>query len=338
VAPAPEPSPPRPGGAGGGGGGGFLIAPPITSDPPEHGPARRLLLPFFAPQEIARYTPITRDIARELLAVFRDEGRADAAADYAQHIPVRVISAMLGIPREDETRFTDWVVKILQVGPLDPEVSRAASREILHYFADQLEQRRHERRDDILSFLLDARIEGQPLSDKHLLGTCFLLLVAGIDTTWSAIGSSLWHLATHPDDVARLHAEPELMPIAVEEFLRAYSPVTMAREVSQPVELGGRALCPGDKVLLPFPAANRDHEVFPDPDDVRIDRVHNRHVAFGVGIHRCLGSNLARMELQVAIEEWLAAVPSFRLADEAVVTWTGGQVRGPRTVPVVFPA
>jgi cytochrome P450 len=174
------------------------------------------------------------------------------------------------------------------------------------------------------------------VDESYILGIAALLLIAGIDTTWSAIGSSLWHLATHPDDRRRLVAEPELLPTAVEEFLRAYSPVTMARVLDQDVEYEGCPMKSGDRILMNFPAANRDPAVFDEPDSVIIDRQHNRHVAFGAGIHRCAGSNLARMELRVAIEEWLARIPEFELEDPALVTWAGGQVRGPRNIPVVF--
>jgi cytochrome P450 len=132
-------------------------------------------------------------------------------------------------------------------------------------------------------------------------------------------------------------AEPELMPTAVEELLRAYSPVTMARMVVEDIEYGGCPMKAGDKVLMNFPAANRDPEAFEDPDRVIIDRAHNRHVAFGSGIHRCAGSNLARMELQVALEEWLRRIPDFSVAPGAHVEWAGGQVRGPRVLPVEFP-
>jgi cytochrome P450 len=161
-----------------------------------------------------------------------------------------------------------------------------------------------------------------------------LLMLAGIDTTWSAIGASLWHLAQHPDDRARLVAEPELMPTAVEEFLRVYAPVTMARMVAEDFEFEGCPFKRGDWVLVPFPAANRDPEEFPDADEVVIDRAENRHAAFGLGIHRCLGSNLARLELRIALEEWMAHYPDFELSDPGAVRWSAGQVRGPRTIPV----
>lgn len=166
------------------------------------------------------------------------------------------------------------------------------------------------------------------------MGTILLLIVAGIDTTWSAIGSSLWHLASHPADRRLLQDQPDLLPTAMEELLRAYAPVTMARMVAKDFEFEGRELHEGDWLLLPFPAANRDPAVFPDADRVILDREDNRHVAFGLGIHRCLGSNLARMELRVALSEWLARYPDFELADADAVTWSAGQVRGPRSIPV----
>ena len=169
----------------------------------------------------------------------------------------------------------------------------------------------------------------------HVRGTMVLLMIAGIDTTWSAIGASLWHLAQHPDDRKRLGAEPELMDTAVEEFLRAYAPVTMARLVAKDFEFDGCPMKEGDWVLLPFPAANRDPERVPRRRRGRASTaLENRHAAFGLGIHRCLGSNLARMELRVALEEWMARYPDFELTDPAGVTWSAGQVRGPRSVPV----
>jgi cytochrome P450 len=180
--------------------------------------------------------------------------------------------------------------------------------------------------------------EDRPLADEHINGTLRLLLIAGIDTTWSAIGSCLWHLAQHAEDRRRLKEEPGLMASAVEEFLRAYAPVTMAREVVKETRIGGCTFKPGHMVLLSFPAANRDPAVFPDADRVIIDRTQNRHAAFGLGIHRCVGSNLARMEIRVALTEWLARIPEFRLDPDAPVTWSEGTVRGPRGLPLLLGA
>ena len=312
-------------------------APPITSDPPFHEIARRLLLPAFSPKAIRPLEEPTRAFCNELLDdLLSDRGpgdTVDAAVQYAQHIPVRVIAHMLGVPPSDGDRFRTFIHRILETGgqngPVAPEDT------LTYYLIQRIEQRRQDPSDDdLIGYLLQADIDGQPLTDDHIVGTVALLLIAGIDTTWSAIGATLWHLAQHPEHRRRLVAEPDLLPIAIEEFLRAYAPVTMARKVAKDVEVGGRTMKEGEWVLLPFPSANRDPEFFEQADQVVLDRERNRHAAFGLGIHRCLGSNLARMELTVAVREWLRRVPEFELAAPDQVRWSTGQVRGPRELPV----
>lgn len=315
------------------------IAPPITSDPPFHALARRLLLPAFAPKPIAALEPFTRDLCNELLDAIEGRPTADAAIEYAQHIPVRVIVKMLGFPQEDADIFRRFIHNILEAVDMSAEERRALQQqgELDAYISARIEEHLANPQDDLTTFLLNAELDGQKLHPDHVRGTMVLLMVAGIDTTWSAIGASLWHLAQNPDDRRRLVHEPELMPTAIEEFLRAYAPVTMARLVAKDVDFNGCPMKEGDWLLLPFPAANRDPEVFPDADKVVIDRIENRHAAFGLGIHRCVGSNLARMELTVAVEEWLRRFPEYELADPSAVTWSAGQVRGPRSIPVRFP-
>jgi cytochrome P450 len=312
------------------------VAPPITSDPPFHSLARRLLLPAFAPKPIAALEPFTRTLCRELLDATAGQSVVDAAVDYARHIPLRVIVRMLGFPQEDADIFRRFIRMVLEDVDASPEERQAALQdgELDAYMNARIEEHLAEPQDDLTSFLLNAELDGNKLDPDHVRGTMVLLMIAGIDTTWSAVGAALWHLAQHPEDRRRLASEPELVPTAVEEFLRAYAPVTMARLVAKDFEFDGCAMKEGDWVLLPFPAANRDPAVFHDADKVVIDRLENRHAAFGLGIHRCIGSNLARMELRVALEEWMACYPDFELADPASVTWSAGQVRGPRSVPV----
>ena len=312
-------------------------APPITSDPPQHKPAKQLLLPPFTPDAMKKLEPRVRAICNELIDEFIADGKVDAAARYTRHIPVRAIAHMLGIPEKDGDLFVKWIREILELGIRDDSVLMRAIHEMSGYFAGQIELRKNNPTDDLISTLMNARDnEGEPLSDMHVLGSLRLLLIAGIDTTWSAIGSSLWHLAKTPRDRERLVAEPELLPTAIEELLRAYSPVTMAREVIKETVISGCPIKPGNMVLLSFPAANRDPAVFPDADKVVIDRKENRHAAFGLGIHRCVGSNLARMEMTVAIGEWLKRIPDFRLDPAGQVTWSEGTVRGPRQLPMLF--
>jgi cytochrome P450 len=314
----------------------LIPAPPITSDPPEHRPAKQILLPAFTPEVINRHEPRTREICRELIARIAGNGRCDAAVGYAQEIPVRVIAHMLGVPEQDGNLFRKWIKEVLEIGITDFDVLMRAQGEMDVYFAEKIAARRAEPSDDLIGYLVNARIEDRPLTDEHVNGTLRLLLIAGIDTTWSAIGSCLWHLAQHAEDRRRLSAEPVLMNSAVEEFLRAYAPVTMAREVVKETQIAGCTFKPGHMVLLSFPAANRDPAVFPEADRVMIDRAQNRHAAFGLGIHRCVGSNLARMEIRVALAEWLARIAKFRLDPDSPVTWSKGTVRGPRELPLLL--
>ena len=307
--------------------------PPISSDPPLHTWTRRLVLPTMSPARVAEYEVFTRALCRRLVDDVLAAGGGDAAAEYAQQIPVRVIGHILGVPEDMSSTFTEWVRDVLEFAN-DPDRRRRGVTGIIGYLQGAIAERQAEPKDDFITELLNSEHDGEPIGMPVVMGMCALLLIAGIDTTWSSIGSSMWHLATHPDDRHRLVAEPELMPTAIEELLRAYAPVTMARRIVEDTEYNGCPIKAGERVLMNFPAANRDPEVFPDADKVVLDRQQNRHLAFGAGIHRCAGSNLARMELRVAVEEWLARIPEFEVTDHAKVTWAGGQVRGPRTIPV----
>jgi cytochrome P450 len=309
-------------------------APPITSDPPFHADARRLLLPAFSPQVVAEWEPEIRRLCNELIDNMGDIATVDAAVQYAQNIPVYVIARMLGLPLEDSDYFRETVHMVLEEIGAEFGERMGAFEKLDAYLTMHVQDHIDNPKDDLIGFLLNAKIYDQPLSPQHVVGTIILLMVAGIDTTWSSIGSSIWHLAQHPSDLQRMVTEPELLPTAIEELLRMYAPVTMARIVTEDAEIGGCPVKRGDSVLLPFPAANRDPEVFPDADKVIIDREENRHVAFGLGIHRCLGSNLARLELRVAVEVFIQRFPKFELADPSSVTWSLGQVRGPRKLPV----
>ena len=258
--------------------------------------------------------------------------------EYAQEIPARVIAHMLGVPETDADQFRKWIKEILEIGITDMAVLLRAQEEMIAYFAEKIAARRASPRDDLIGYLINARVEDRAFSDEHIIGTLRLLMIAGIDTTWSAIGSCLWHLAMHPQDRRRLTAEPGSQGAAVEEFLRAYAPVTMAKRWSRRHRSPAAPSSPGTWYCSPSPAANRDPAMFPDADRVVIDRAQNRHAAFGLGIHRCIGSNLARMEIRVALREWLGRFPEFRLDPQAPVTWSIGTVRGPRKLPLVLDA
>ncbi len=311
-------------------------APPITSDPPEQIPIRRLILPFFTPKAVAVHRQFTVDLCHQLIDSFIDKGECDGATQYAQQIPSLVIGHMLGIDPSRNDEFVGWVRGVLEIGLSDPEVRLKYRRIIRDFFYEMVGERRKNPGDDLISQLIEKELDGVPLDDRTLVGMCNLLLIAGIDTTWSSIGASIWHFSANAVDRRRMAAEPELWPNAIEELLRFYSPVTMARLVTEEVEAGAVTFQPGDKVLMNFPAANRDPQKFDRADEVVLDREKNRHIAFGIGIHRCAGSNLARMEMDIALRTWFERIPEFELADPSAVTWAGGQVRGPRNIPIRF--
>jgi cytochrome P450 len=311
-------------------------SPPISSDPPFHHDARKLLLPAFTKTSVSRLEAGTRAFCHSLIDGLAGRDVVDAARDYAQHIPIRVIADMLGFPPEDGPQFTRFVEETLEGIDLPAEERIEHSNNLFGYLVAQVHDHLANPREDLTSYLLDVKLYGQPLDPSHVVGSMALLLIAGIDTTWSAIGSSLWHLARNPQDLQRLAADPGLLPAAMEEFLRAYAPVTMARLVKEDMTWRGADMKAEDWILLSFPAANRDPAQFERADEIIIDREVNRHAAFGLGIHRCVGSHLARMELRIALETWLERVPEFSLADPdpAAVRWSAGQIRGPRALPL----
>ncbi len=314
-------------------------AAPITADPPIHTWTRRMLLPMFAPRAVLRWSDYTEKLSHQLIDGFIDRGRCDGAVDYSQQIPPRVIAHMIGVDSGMADRFVEWVNGLLGEGLSDPPLRLACRDELLGFINAEVSDRMSNPRDDFITELLQMKIDHPDahVTPKVVVGIVNLLIVAGIDTTWSSIGSALWHLGTNPGDRERLVDEPELLPTAVEEFLRFYAPVTMARIADCDVGIGDVTIAKGDKVLMNFPAANHDPEYFERPDEFIIDRERNRHIAFGSGIHRCVGSNLARLEMTTALRVWLERIPVFEVSERESMKWVGGQVRGPRVMPIMFP-
>lgn len=315
--------------------GSGLVMPPVTSDPPAHGPQRDLLAPFFTAAKIQSLEPFVRDIACGLIGRIAGRGHGEVMGDLARPYTLSVLTHLLGVPEADQARFEDWATRIMRLGPTDEAARAEAIGEVWRALTELLEQRTREPGDDVISHIAHARLEGQPISRKHQIGSLMLLVMAGADTTWNTLGASLWHLARHPEDRRRLIAEPTLLKTtAVEELLRVFAPVTLARITTTDVSLHGRCPVAHERVLLPLAAANRDPSVFDKPDDVQLDRKRNRHMTFGTGVHRCLGAPLARLEMRVALEEWLRVMPDFELANDDPIRWTWGQVRGPEEVHV----
>ena len=313
---------------------------PEMVDPPLHTKWRHLLGPFFAPGAVERLKPRVHEVINEILDDVADRGHCDYVADVALRFPNTVFMELFGLPVPDAAQFQVWETAILHSPPSagddsSPARRAAAMREVIDYFSQLVTQRRAHPRDDILSTALGFKIDGEPVSDQDLLSLCLLMFMAGLDTVAAQLSYSMYHLALHPDDRRRLAADPALWPSAIEEFLRYYAFVSPGRKVTKDTEVEGCPVEAGQMVFLPLASANRDETEFPEPDQVKIDRQNNRHLAFGAGPHRCLGSHLARQELLIGLTAWHQRIPDYRLDPGVAVTEHGRQV-GLNNLPLAW--
>lgn len=324
------------------GDGGMAVMPGffVMSDPPRHGQLRALVSRAFTPRRIADMESSIREIARACLDQMAGEGVTDLVQSLAAPLPTTVIADLLGVSRTDLKQFREWSDALVQIDPAEPENTPeaiAASLELLGYLGTVVAERRASPRDDMVSALLDAEVDGERLADEEIVGFCVLLLVAGNETTTNLISNSTVLLAAHPDQRAQLAGDPALLPGAIEEFLRYESPVqALARTLTRDVTLHGQRMEEGRKVVMVFGAANRDPREFTDPDRLDVTRGANRHLGFGHGIHFCLGASLARLEARVAFEELLARFPFYELAvtESQLERVHSGAVRGLVSLPV----
>lgn len=315
----------------------------LDTDPPDHERLRSLVSKAFTPRLIERMRPRVQAIADSLLDAVQDRGEMDLIDDYAFPLPITVIAELLGIPAEDRNRFREWS---------NAAVSGNATQEYLEeiliphmtafndYLLALFEEKRKNPKDDLVSALVRAEEAGDKLSEDELLGMVFLLLVAGHETTVNLIGNGVLALLQHPDQLQKLKDDPSLIKPAVEELLRYDGPVETSTErfAREDIDLGDTVIPRGEMVLVVLGAADRDPERFADPDELDITRADNRHLAFGKGIHHCLGAPLARMEGQIAISTLLDRMPNLRLASSPEsLSWRPGMViRGLKGLPVEF--
>jgi cytochrome P450 len=282
----------------------------INTDPPRHRQLRSLVTQAFTPRRIAQLEPRITQIVNELLDKVQPTGKMDVIDDLAYPLPVIVIAEMLGIPPEEREQFKHWSDELVgetRTPGHNPQM------EMGMYFYQKIEQRRQEPKNDLISALIEAQIDGQHLDMMELLGFCILLLVAGNETTTTLLGNALLAFTDHPEAMEELRARPELLPDAIEEVLRYLSPVkSMYRMASKDTELGGKQIKAGDFITAWIGSADRDEEQFPDPDRFDIHRSPNRHLAFGHGIHFCLGAPLARLEAKVALNLMLERLPNIQ--------------------------
>ena len=310
----------------------------ITTDRPRHTQLRALVSRAFTPRRIARLEPRIRAIARELLDNVKGRSEFDLVREFSGPLPTIVIAELLGVPAEDQEWFKEKSIAVAQFDPTarrDDAAQAGPAIELGRYLAEILAERRNEPRDDLLSALLAAEIEGERLSDVELIGFGFLLLVAGNETTTNLISNAAILLDRHRDQRRLLLEDPSRIPGAIEEFLRFDSPVQgLARTTAAPVTFHGVEIPQGHKVLLLFGSANHDERAFPDAERFDVLRAPNAHVAFGFGAHFCLGANLARLEARVAFEELLPRLPDYRLTQERVERHCSGPIRGALRLPI----
>ena len=309
---------------------------PVEVDPPDHFRYRTLVAAPFSPRHAERQEGPLRAAVNRLIDGFIELGRCDIYKMLAEPFPVRMSTIMLGTPDEDATKFDDWTHKIIHESASNFEVAGEAVIDVYAYFYALLEERRANPIDDVMSLLAQAEVDGVKLTDEELMGFCLLLLIASIDTSQKTIGGMLYQLATETDIRDRLVANPDSIPLAVEEFLRLWAPIVPARRCTADAVVSGVEMKEGDQILIITGAANRDEREFPGAEQFVDERQPNRHLAFGTHIHRCLGSHFARIEIRVLLEELLRRIPDFELEPGGDVEWASGQVQGVVKVPIRF--
>ncbi|MGQ0805819.1 MAG: cytochrome P450 [Actinomycetota bacterium] len=315
---------------------------PLQIDPPDHAKYRRLLDPEFAPKKMAALEPDFRKLVNEVIDTFADQSGCDFHEDFATPLPSTFFLRLTALPLSDLPVFLQWRDNIIRpdVEPGDfdaaAEIRAATGREIYAYFERALDERTEQRDDGLLSRLLDAEVEGHSLTREELLDICYLLIIAGLDTVTATLDCFVHRLARHPEERRRLVDDPSIAPAVVEEYMRFEAPVMVTpRTVKQDVTLGGVDLRAGDNVTLVLGAGNLDDAEFDHAGTVDFDRGRNRHLSFGGGSHRCLGSHLARLEVRVALEEWHRRIPEYRIPDGAEFHFSPG-IRQTNTLPLVF--
>ena len=313
----------------------------ITMDPPRHNQMRALVNHAFTPRRIGALEPRIREVARGLLDDFSGAGSCDLVADFTAPFPTIVIAELLGIPIEDQKWFKEKSNELInqagrpRPGPPDPAMLTPVL-ELMQYLARIYDERRKVPRDDLMSALLEAEVDGQKLTHQELTGFALLLLVAWNETTTNLISNGLMLLHEHPEQRAKLAGDPSGIPSAIEEFLRFESPIPgIARTLTEDVELHGEKLVKGQKTMLLFASANRDERRIEDPDRFDVTRKPGQHLGFGFGTHFCLGASLARLESRIAFEELLARIPDYALLPGAERNQSG--IRGFARLPSASP-
>jgi cytochrome P450 len=313
---------------------------PLQIDPPDHLKFRKILDPLFAPREVARLEDDVRSLTNTLIDSFIDRGKVEFSSELAVPLPCTVFLALMGLPQEDLDLFLRYKDNIIRpegmMGAKADAIRRETAQEMYAYFEQVIEDRRREPRDDLVTRFIQAEVDGHRLTNNDILDIGFLFIIAGLDTVTATLTCSVAYLARNPEHRRALSADLSLVPAAVEELLRWETPVPgVARVLAHDAEINGTTYAAGTKCTILIGAANTDGAEFPDPENVDFEREGNRHLGFGGGIHRCLGSHLARLELRVALEEFHRRIPDYELAPDAAPTYTPG-LRSVENLDLVF--
>jgi cytochrome P450 len=318
---------------------GALRQVPIEMDPPEFNDYRKLLNPAFSPAAATRWEPYLRKVATFCVDQFIESGSCDLVADLGNPVPAIFTMELLGLPKNDWRKFSDATHSAVHNPPGTPAHEEAilGLGALLGHVFETVAARRENPADDLISTLAQARIDGEPISDERISQIITLVIFGGVDTTGSLLSSVLEWLSHNPEARERLRTEPELMPRATEEFLRYFAPVqVLGRTATKDCVVGGQHIAAGERVSLSWSSANFDEEAFDNPDEVQLDRFPNRHQTFGIGIHRCLGSNFTRVEFAVMLEEVLRRLPDFVIGEGAEKYRSIAVVNGWVTLPATF--
>jgi cytochrome P450 len=320
---------------------------PLQIDPPEHKKFRKLLDPIFAPRKMAAMDQEVADLVNQHIDGFVERGEVDFAKEFSVPFPSAVFLTLLGLPLDELETFLamkDGIIRPEHVtgtvrGSRESDAyQQKIADSVYAYFEKVLDEREKEPRDDLLSHFLSAEVDGDRLSREDILDICFLFLIAGLDTVTATLDCMFSFLAQHPEHRRQLSENPDIIPNAIEELLRWETPVMMvSRVVVEDAELAGCPVHKGDHAIVVIGSANTDEAEFPDADEVRFDREVNRHIAFGGGVHRCLGSHLARLELRVALREWHKRIPEYEIEPGHELVYTSG-IRSIDHLPMRFTA
>jgi cytochrome P450 len=307
---------------------------PVEIDPPHHAKYRAFINPLFTPKAMTRLEGKIRQYAIEFIEVFRSRGECEYMTEFAFEFPIKIFLELMGLPLSLTPQFLKWEAGLLH----DPDMANmaAATRAVVTYLRGEIEERRRNPKDDVISYALEVEVEGRKLTEDELVGFTFNLFIGGLDTVSTNMGLQFLHLAQNPEQQNYLRANPDKIPEAIDEMMRAYAPVTTFRTCTKETTFKGVKMMPGDKVAMSTTLAARDPEEYESPNEVRFDRK-SRTVSFGYGPHLCVGMHLARREMRIAIEEFLRLVPEFSVKPGHVIRRHLGMIQ-PVELPLAWAA